>query len=237
MKIHIEDSSRFATVLAVCKEFHEYITFDIHNNSLKATILDSTHVSVTILEISVIVEDIERSTINIRTDDIAKTVSLAQGGSVIMEPREDRLLITLNDSKVQAHLRLFDVDVEDMSIDGYEPECICTLASQTFFGVVKDLSTFGDTVSMNTNKESNTLRISTTGDVGTFHIDVPASIQGDMPPVLSFAMRYINSLSKASKLCSDVRLSLGDNMPMRVCIESDDITITFFLAPKIEDDM
>jgi proliferating cell nuclear antigen PCNA len=236
MKIYIHDSTRFATALAVCKEFHEYMTFTVAGDYLKATILDSTHVSVTTIDIKVTSEDVQQGTLSIRSDDMAKTIAMAHGGPVILEPKQDTLLVSLNEKKIEAHLRLFDIDVEDMSIDGYEPECTCTMQTQDFFGVIKDLSTFGDTVSMKTEKNDGTLRLSTSGDVGTFHVDVPASIDGTNVPRLSFATRYINSLAKGSKLDGTVRVAFGEDMPVRIRIASEDITITFFLAPKLEED-
>jgi len=235
MKIHIKDSTRFAAALAVCKEFHEFVSFNIVDGCLRASVLDSTHVSVTVISISVDIDDYTPGTISVRTDDIVKTIQLGHGGCVTMEPAEDVVYVSLDDSSISAKIRLFDTDIEDMSLDGYEPECTYTLPSHEFFGRIKDISVFGDTVTIEDNNPTG-LSVSTSGDVGDIRISIEATREGTSGIKASFACRYINSLAKASKLSDTTTVSLGEDIPARISIVSDDISFQFYLAPKLNDD-
>lgn len=234
MKIHIQDSTRFATALAVCKEFHEFVTFTVTDGWLRATVLDSTHVSVSVISIAVTVEDYEPGTLSIRTDDIVKTLALGHGGPVLLEPSVDTVLVSLDETAITAKIRLFDIDVEDMSIDGYEAGCTYTIPSQEFFGRIKDISIFGDTVTM--ADAPSGIAVSTSCDVGDIRITLDAIRDGETGIKASFACRYLNSLAKASKLSETCTVSLGEDIPARVSITSDDMSFCFYLAPKLGDD-
>jgi proliferating cell nuclear antigen len=54
---------------------------------------------------------------------------------------------------------------------------------------------------------------------------------------LTFALRYLNSFAKATPLAGRVKLCLARDMPISVSYEISDMgSLSFFLAPKIEDE-
>jgi proliferating cell nuclear antigen len=64
------------------------------------------------------------------------------------------------------------------------------------------------------------------------------SIELQEPVCLTFALRYLNSFTKATPLSSTVSLSLSKDLPIVVDYHIADMgSIKFFLAPKIDDDM
>ena len=57
------------------------------------------------------------------------------------------------------------------------------------------------------------------------------------PVTLTFALRYLNSFSKATPLASSVVLSMSKELPIMVEYKISDMGhVRFYLAPKIDDD-
>ena len=54
---------------------------------------------------------------------------------------------------------------------------------------------------------------------------------------LTFALRYLNSFTKATPLCDQVIVRLSPNLPVVVQYAVTEVGyVSYFLAPKIEDD-
>ncbi|XP_058202509.1 proliferating cell nuclear antigen isoform X2 [Rhododendron vialii] len=92
------------------------------------------------------------------------------------------------------------------------------------------------------------VRFSTRGDIGTANVvcrqnttvDKPEEatiIEMNEPVSLTFALRYMNSFTKATPLSSTVTLSLSSELPVVVEYKIAEMGyIRFYLAPKIEED-
>ena len=229
MKICIENADNLATILAVAKEFSDYITFTVANSILRATILDATHVSVTVVRITATSD--ATVTFSVNTKEFASIIAL---GNEALEMVIEADSINLSMGKIQAKLRLFDIDTDDISVEGYEAPCKVTTSTKQFFSNVRDLATFGDTVKIHAKDDS--IRLETSGDLGTVTIDLDAICDGAPPAPSSYALKYIISLAKAARLNDELRVSLGESMPMRIDIERNECGLSFYLAPKIQDD-
>ena len=139
-----------------------------------------------------------------------------------------------------------DIDSEHLGIPDNEYDAVIDLPSAEFQRIVKDLSTLGDTVEISVTKDA--VKFSTNGDIGSANImcrqnttaDKPEeSIRIDIkePVALTFALRYLNSFSKATPLATMTRLKLSRELPIVVEYGMDDIgSLSFYLAPKIEDE-
>ncbi|KAJ1696062.1 hypothetical protein LUZ63_004574 [Rhynchospora breviuscula] len=92
------------------------------------------------------------------------------------------------------------------------------------------------------------VKFSTAGDIGTANIvcrqnktvDKPEEatiIEMQEPVSLTFALRYLNSFTKATPLSETVTLSLSSELPVVVEYKIAEMGyIRFYLAPKIEED-
>jgi proliferating cell nuclear antigen len=92
------------------------------------------------------------------------------------------------------------------------------------------------------------VKFSTGGDIGTANIvcrqntsvdkaDDQIVVEMDEPVTLTFALRYLNSFTKATPLSSTVTLSMSKELPIAVEYKIADMGyIRFYLAPKIEED-
>ncbi|KAK9845702.1 hypothetical protein WJX81_000064 [Elliptochloris bilobata] len=143
-------------------------------------------------------------------------------------------------------LKLMDIDSEQLGIPDTEYTATVRMPSSEFQRICKDLASIGDTVLISVTKDG--VKFSTSGDIGSANITIRQSTSADKPedntlidmqePVaLTFALRYLNSFAKATPLSPTVTLSMSKELPVVVEYRISDIGhISFYLAPKIEDE-
>ncbi|CAH2060133.1 unnamed protein product [Thlaspi arvense] len=143
-------------------------------------------------------------------------------------------------------MKLMDIDSEHLGIPDAEYHSIVRMPSGEFSRICKDLSTIGDTVVISVTKEG--VKFSTAGDIGTANIvlrqnttvDKPEDaivIEMNEPVSLSFALRYMNSFTKATPLSETVTISLSSELPVVVEYKVAEMGyIRYYLAPKIEEE-
>ncbi|KAL4575038.1 hypothetical protein LXL04_021878 [Taraxacum kok-saghyz] len=174
-------------------------------------------------------------------DDIV-TIKADDGGDCVTfmfeSPNQDKI--------ADFEMKLMDIDSEHLGIPEAEYEAIVRMPSSEFARICKDLSTIGDTVVISVTKEG--VKFSTRGDIGTANIvcrqntsvDKPEEatiIEMETPVSLTFALRYMNSFTKATPLASQVTVSLSSELPVVVEYKIAEMGyLRFYLAPKIEED-
>ncbi|KAK3031035.1 hypothetical protein RJ639_035066 [Escallonia herrerae] len=171
--------------------------------------------------------------VTIKADDGSDSVTF-----MFESPTQDKI--------ADFEMKLMDIDSEHLGIPEAEYESIVRMPASEFARICKDLSTIGDTVVISVTKEG--VKFSTRGDIGTANIvcrqntsiDKPEEatiIEMQEPVTLTFALRYMNSFTKATPLASQVTISLSSDLPIVVEYKIAEMGyLRFYLAPKIEED-
>ncbi|KAF4387979.1 hypothetical protein F8388_005596 [Cannabis sativa] len=171
--------------------------------------------------------------ITIKADDGSDTVTF-----MFESPTQDKI--------ADFEMKLMDIDSEHLGIPEAEYHAIVRMPSSEFARICKDLSSIGDTVVISVTKEG--VKFSTRGDIGAANIvcrqnstvDKPEEatvIEMNEPVSLTFALRYMNSFTKATPLSNTVTISLSSELPVVVEYKIAEMGyVRFYLAPKIEED-
>ncbi|KAL4571114.1 hypothetical protein LXL04_017865 [Taraxacum kok-saghyz] len=150
--------------------------------------------------------------ITLKADDGSDTVTF-----MFESPTQDKI--------ADFEMKLMDIDSEHLGIPEAEYHAIVRMPSSEFARICKDLSSIGDTVVISVTKEG--VKFSTRGDIGTANVvcrqnttvDKPEEatvIEMNEPVSLTFALRYMNSFTKATPLSSTVTISLSSELPVVV---------------------
>lgn len=143
-------------------------------------------------------------------------------------------------------MKLMDIDSEHLGIPEEDYDSTIKMPAQEFMRICKDLSTIGDTVIISVTKEG--IKFATSGDIGNANIVCRQNLSVDEPdqqtvidmlePVsLTFALRYLNSFTKATPLSNVVTLKISKDLPIVVEYTIPDMGfLRFYLAPKIEEE-
>ena len=142
-------------------------------------------------------------------------------------------------------LKLMDIDSEHLGIPDTEYAATVKMPSAEFARICRDLSSIGDTVTISVSKDG--VKFATTGDIGQANItcrqntsvdkDNQTVIDLQEPVTLTFALRYLNSFTKATPLAPMVQLQMSKELPVVVqYLIADMGYVRYYLAPKIEDE-
>ncbi|XP_059666363.1 proliferating cell nuclear antigen-like [Cornus florida] len=256
-ELRLVQGSLLKKVLEAIKDLVNDANFDCSATGFSLQAMDSSHVALVSLLLRS--EGFEHYrcdrnfTMGMNLGNMAKMIKCADNDDIVTIKADDGSdTVTFmfespsQDKIADFEMKLMDIDSEHLGIPESEYEAIVRMPSAEFARIAKDLSTIGDTVVISVSKEG--VKFSTRGDIGTANIvcrqntsvDKPEEatiIEMQEPVSLTFALRYMNSFTKATPLSNQVTISLSSDLPVVVEYKIAEMGyIRFYLAPKIEEE-
>ncbi len=155
---------------------------------------------------------------------------------------ESKFYITMENSSTRNFsLPILNLSEDDIpSTDQLDFSVTAELETSVLENAIKDAMVVGDSVTI--SADDSQIKIASEGDQS----NVDFTISGDSPGVMElegeeaksmFSLDYLNSMTGAKKLSSNVELKLGEDFPMRLNFTvPDQARLSFVLAPRIEED-
>lgn len=247
----------FKRVLEAIKELLNEASFDCSESGIQLQAMDTSHVSLVSLSLKSDGFDKYRCdrnlTMGMNLASMSKIFKCANNDdTVTIKAQDDADMVTfMFESKKQEkisdyEMKLMNLDQEHLGIPETDFSCVIRMPSGEFARICRDLSQFGESLTISCTKEG--VRFSTSGDIGNANIKIAqtnnfekeeesVTIELQEPVNLTFACNYLNHFTKASPLTNQVQLSLSDNVPLVVEYAIPDLGhIRYYLAPKIEED-
>ncbi|PIN23955.1 DNA polymerase delta processivity factor (proliferating cell nuclear antigen) [Handroanthus impetiginosus] len=257
LELRLVQGSLLKKVLEAIKDLVNDANFDCSATGFSLQAMDSSHVALVALLLRSEGFEHYRCDRNIsmgmNLNNMAKMLKCAGNDDIITLKADDGsdTITFMFESPTQDkisdfEMKLMDIDSEHLGIPEAEYHAIVRMPSSEFARICKDLSSIGDTVVISVTKEG--VKFSTRGDIGTANIvcrqnttvDKPEDatvIEMNEPVSLTFALRYLNSFTKATPLSETVTISLSSELPVVVEYKIAEMGyIRFYLAPKIEED-
>jgi hypothetical protein len=108
---------------------------------------------------------------------------------------------------------------------------------------VNQLKIFGDTMDIECSEEQ-IQSYANSQDCGKMSVEIKIddlnsfSIDEGEELKLSFSLTHLHNISQFHKLAKDVEIKLNKNFPMNIVYKlgDDNTTLSFYLAPKVQDD-
>eukprot|EP00271_Cylindrocystis_brebissonii_P022065 TRINITY_DN8271_c0_g1_i1.p1 TRINITY_DN8271_c0_g1~~TRINITY_DN8271_c0_g1_i1.p1 ORF type:complete len:263 (-),score=61.09 TRINITY_DN8271_c0_g1_i1:866-1654(-) len=244
-------------VLDSVKDLVTDANFDVSDTGFALQAMDSSHVALVSLLLRC--EGFEHyrcdrsMALGMNLTNMAKMLKCAGNEDIVTIKAEDNgdtvtfMFESPGQDKISDfEMKLMDIDSEHLGIPDKEYESIVKMPAAEFLRICRDLATIGDTVVIGVTKEG--VKFSTSGDIGTANIicrqnmsvdkeDEQTVVEMNEPVTLTFALRYLNSFTKATVLSPTVTFSMSKDLPIVVEYKIPDIGyIRYYLAPKIEDD-
>jgi proliferating cell nuclear antigen len=257
LELRLVQGSLLKKVLESIKDLVTDANFDCSTTGFSLQAMDSSHVALVALLLRSEGFEHYRCDRNIsmgmNLSSMAKMLKCAGNDDIITIKADDGgdsvtfMFESPNQERISDfEMKLMDIDSEHLGIPETEYEAIVRMPSGEFARICKDLSTIGDTVVISVTKEG--VKFSTGGDIGSANIvcrqntsvdkeEDKTVVEMQEPVTLTFALRYLNSFTKATPLSSTVTLSMSKELPVAVEYKIADMGhIRFYLAPKIEED-
>jgi len=243
-------------ILDAVKDLLNEATFDCTESGIQLQAMDNSHVSLVSLNLRA--EGFEdyrcdrNLSMGMNLASLTKILKCSNNDDVVTIKAQDAAdIVTFvfeakNAKSIsEFDMKLMNLDQEHLGIPETDYACVVKMPSGEFARIVRDLSQFGESITVTCKKSG--VGFSSTGDIGTGNVKVAkssgvddkdsTSIELQEPVTLTFASRYLNSFAKASGLSEKVQLSMSPDVPLVVEFKVQDIGyIRYYLAPKIEDD-
>jgi proliferating cell nuclear antigen len=235
--------------------------FEINNSSISLQAMDSSHVSL----VSLLLRNqgfehfrCDRPfNMGMNLNNMAKMLKCAGNDDSITMKSEDNADVVsfmfespANERVAEFELKLMDITSENLGIPETEYAATVKMPSTEFQRICRDLSSIGDTVEISVTKDG--VKFATMGDIGSASVickpttsssadddneDGATIITMEEPVTLTFALRYLNSFTKATALSPSVMIKLSKDLPVVVEYYLEGLGyVRYYLAPKIDEE-
>lgn len=240
------------------KDLVNEANLDISSAGITLQAMDSSHVSLVSMNLRGDDLDFYRAdrnlSLGVNLTSLAKILKCAGNDDTITlkaEDNADTLIFIFESEKTgkisEFEMKLMDIDSEHLGIPDQEYKCTIKMPSSEFQRICRDMATIGDTVKIEATKD--TVKFGVSGDLGNGSIalkkfigddekeDENVDIETKDPLTLEFALRYLNSFTKATALSPRVVLSMHPDVPLVVEFDIEKKGyLKYFLAPKINEE-
>ncbi|KAG7665195.1 POL30 [[Candida] subhashii] len=143
-------------------------------------------------------------------------------------------------------LKLMNIDSEFLKIDDMEYDTVVNMPSSEFAKIVRDLKNLSESLNIVVTKDS--VKFSSEGESGSGSVvlkpytdmDRPeesVNVHLDNPVDLTFGLKYLNDIIKATNLSGTITIKLADKTPALFEYKLDvGGYLRFYLAPKFDED-
>lgn len=237
MECVFENGNVFVKIIDAIKDLCPEGNIDFSPEGMQMQVMDASHVSLcSMLMRTNLFKSYkcpQPMSLGINFKSLAMTLRGAKG-ELKLKTDGDNLEVTVQKLTGTAKytLKLMDIDSEHLAVPQTSYATICVLPSAVFGKVMKDLSDFSDTCTINITAE--TLSVSASGDLGRVDWkadDCKCSVRDPVDP-LQFGLRYMTIFSKCA-VSSQVVLGMSPDMPICLTFPINEYGyMRFYLAPK-----
>lgn len=247
MEIHLSDTTYFRRSIEALKEFLPQAQVHVSSEGLRIRGMDTAHVGLVDYFLSAkdceVVKAPRDSVFGVSTQFLHKVLATAQGEKLSIVEKPDSLHLTFQGEGRSAKFELPTLEIEADAVELPDMSYSATIRAKSsdFVGAVKDLSLFGDSITMALDDEGFHMRAE--GDMGKGALsleptdDREMTLEGDSVE-MSYALKYVQQILKnACLLSASLEVSFDPSLPLRVSSRfGSESYFIAFLAPKVQED-
>lgn len=215
----------------------------VEKDGLKLRAMDPAHVALVDFELKKEAFDEyefkEPLTLGIDLDRLNTILKRGGNDSIGLEVDEEKnsLKITFKNNSLRTfNLPLIEVSEEELKVPSLSFPSTVEMPSGIIKEGIKDAEVVSDHVVLKTDKDF--LYISAKGDIGNVEVKVSKEeaidFSAEKEVSSMFSLEYLKDMVKASDIAQAVRLSLGENLPVKIDFIAEEARLSFLLAPRIE---
>ncbi|KAJ0020673.1 hypothetical protein Pint_32617 [Pistacia integerrima] len=232
VELRLVQGSLLKKVLEAMKDLVNDANFECSAIGLSVQAMDSSHVS--LVSMLLRSKGFERYqchrnvSMGINLGNMSKMLKCADNDDIITIKAEDHSdsVTFMFESPTQKisdfEMKLMDINCERVGIPDYEYNAIIRMPSAEFAKICKDLAGIGDSVVISVTKQG--AKFYTNGDIGAAAIVIRQNTTPEEATIikvkeavsLTFALRFMNSFTKATPLSDTVTISLSSDLPVEV---------------------
>jgi proliferating cell nuclear antigen len=187
----------------------------------------------------------EESHIGVNLDEMDKIVKRAGAGNSLelaLDREKNQLQITLQGrTKRSFKISLIDLGADRPPTLNVDFDINIKITADTLKEIIQDANIISDFIAIDAKPDNVT--ISARGDTGNLEVTIQKSEEALLeytvkePAKSLYALEYLNDMMKAVAASDTVQLEFGKGTPIKLLFAvSSGGHITYFLAPRVEDD-
>ena len=166
--------------------------------------------------------------------DSLKRILKRSSGPLSLEKKENLLYIQMDDRiKRNFILSLIEIESEDKEIPSLEFSSRVELQSKDLIECVEDCSVVADACSFIIKDEKFVIEAKGLNSTRTEFSGDEADITAESCKA-RYSLEYLQKFIKASKLAEKTVLNFADDHPLRMDVRTENMEISFILAPRVE---
>eukprot|EP00386_Alphamonas_edax_P014813 GDKI01045336.1.p1 GENE.GDKI01045336.1~~GDKI01045336.1.p1 ORF type:complete len:271 (+),score=100.59 GDKI01045336.1:35-814(+) len=245
-------------VFDAIKELCTDVNIDCNESGMGMQAMDSSHVALVSMTLRDTAFDHYRCdramSLGMNVNSVSKILKICGNDDVVTmkaEDEGDNIQFTFENNEQDRisdfELKLMDIDSEHLGIPETDYKVMMKLPSSEFQKIVRDMSNFGDTMTVACTKEG--VKFTVSGDIGTGNVmlkpksdstneDENVTVDVSEPVTLAFALRYFQYFVKATPLNGFVQIQMSPDVPLVIEYplgNPDTGFLRFYLAPKIDE--
>jgi len=236
----LAEGAHFKKLIEAMKDLFVDVNFDLSDNGIACQAMDSSHVCLCSVLLRAAMFDPYRSdrnkSIGMNIPTLSKVLKCAGNDETITishdsdDDHHGGDMVTFKYEKPNSErfskfeMKLMTIDSEHLGIPDTEYDAVIKLPSSEFSRICRDLSQFGDTVTIACTKAG--INFTCNGDIGNGSIELKhqasvddstgVSIELNDAVTQAYAMRFLIYFSKAASLSEQVTLSICKGVPLVV---------------------
>lgn len=248
MHLQTVQASALRSIFEVLKDIINDVNIYFTSEGIKILTLDTAHV--TLVHMALPAENFEEYScpsdiiagINLSNMyKLLKSVSNSDSLRMKIDKRHEVLEIeiwnTVKNSSTQFHLKLLDINEDDLIVPDLQMDSVTTLPSIDFQRITRDMANLATDISI--IRRGPILELSCQGDFADQKTEIvchPTTTQENEPVIGGiYSLKYINLYTKATNLCSSVQLFQHENLPLIIRYSIGNLgDVKFYLAQKTE---
>jgi proliferating cell nuclear antigen len=236
MRIKIENSAPLSKAVDLISELVTEVKIRLNEYGLSITAIDPANVAMVSLRIpkkAFSEFDTGNESLGVNLDSL-KRILKRSSGPLSLEKKENLLYIQMDDRiKRNFILSLIDIETEDKEIPNLEFSSKVELQSEDLIDSVEDCGVVADACSFIIKEEKFIIEAKGLNSTRTEFSGDEASITAE-PCKARYSLEYLQKFIKASKLTDKTTLNFADDHPLRMDVKTENMEISFILAPRVE---
>lgn len=241
MMLKLENPKLFSDIISIISELVTEVKIKVNSDGLALTAVDPANVAMVHFKMpSDLFSEYQLDkpeVLGLNLDNLKAVLRRCKpGSSLTLEKHENTLKLGIHDRiKRDFALALIDLDSEEKEMPNWEFNSVVKLNADSLVEVLEDCSIVSDACTF--IAEPSKFRVEAYG----LH-SAKAEFSSDEAEIHSansmarFSLEYMNKFSKGAKISNRAQLSFSDNHPLRLDFMTGNVTLSFVLAPRIEQD-
>lgn len=239
MNLKLENPKLFSDVISIISELVTEVKLKVAKEGLSLTAVDPANVAMVHFKLPADLfseYNLEKDEVlGLNLDNLKAILRRCKpGASLSLEKQNNTLKLTINDRvKRDFNLALLDIDVEEKEMPQWEFNSVIKFNADSFVEVIEDCTIVSDACSFVAEPSKFIVEAfglhSARAEFSSDEVEIHSGSS-----TARFSLEYMNKFVKAAKISNRAQLSFSNNHPMRLDFPTGNVTLSFVLAPRIE---